>query len=466
MTKHCSNCGKTRNHCHHKRCDKLPQPPTDTLIPLDGENCIACKDSKKLCQCHNANKYLLALSYDELCNKYINPSLDGYNGIVNPAALKYTVDPPLNVPPGQKGFNMVPDPVAYPIAPHYPPIANPIPLANRNVLVVGAAKNLGKAIANMFVSNGCNVVGTSRFPECYSETYPYPLLKLDVRFSNDVKKFFEKLMSEYFTNGQIDILVNLPGIQTHGTMYESNGDDLSDIFNNNICGYQRVVYHAIPFMRFSNQTRIISFGSIAGEFPNPIDGYTISKHALQMWNDCSMADALQRKALGISSAEPTFTLIEPGIIQSSIALYEKYLFADTDPFGLRVRGTGIAFNAMQSATTVTFPALACPQNPPPPPFVPPFSTCPCPAVPALCANVPELVAEAVHQIVMAPQPSVRYLIDAAPGALNFAPVVAAANILSADDVINNITASVVTQFYDPNFAALGQAILKDSFCNP
>ncbi len=463
MGKHCSNCEKND---HHKKCDKLDQPPTDTLVSLDGENCIACKDSKKLCQCHNINKYLKGLSYDELCNKFINPSLSGYKEISNPSDLRYTLDPPLVVPPGQKGYNMVPDPVAYPDAPHYPPIANPIPITNRNVLVVGAAKNLGKAIAEMFVNNGANVVGTSRFPECYSETFSYPLLKLDARISKDVSQFFELLMSKYFTNGQIDILVSLPAVQTNGTLDESNGDDLLDILNHDVCTHQRVVYHALPFMKFSNNTRVITFGSIAGEFPNFLSGYCISKHGLQVWNDIHMSQALIRKATGISKAEPTFTLIEPGIIQSTIGLYEVYLMNDTDINDVQTRGTYMGFKAAQNATNVFYPAAACPQVPPPPPFIPPFSACPCPTVPALCASVPEMVAEAVRQIVMAPQPSVRYLIDPAPGALSFVPGVQAANILSSDEFLNQVLAPIIENFYSPNTAALGQAILKDSFCKP
>lgn len=456
----CKKC--ERKEC--KDCSELPQPPTDTLIPLDGENCIACKDDKTLCQKHNVNKYLKGFSYKELCKRYIEPSLAGYQGIINPAALQYTLNPPLVVPPGQKGYNMVPDPVAYPVAPHYPPITNPLPLRGKNVLVVGAAKNLGKAIAQMFYDNGCNVVGTSRYPECYAETYVYPLLKLDARFSDDVKCFFKKLMRKYFTNNRIDILVNLPGIHTFGTLEESNGDDLSDILSTNVCCYQRVTYHALPFMKFSNDTRVISFGSIAGEFPNFITGYSISKRALQIWNDIHMSEGLQRKAMGFSTYEPTFTLIEPGAIESTIGLVESYVMADNDPFGLTTRGIHMGFSADQSATTVFNPALACPQNPPPPPFVPPFSTCPCPSVPPLCSSVPAIVAEAVHQIVLAPQPSVRYLVDPAPGALSFIPVIRAANVLSCDEFLNQVLPQLAELFYAPATAALGQAILKDSFC--
>lgn len=138
--------------------------------------------------------------------------------------------------------------------------------------------------------------------------------------------------------------------------------------------------------------------------------------------------------------------------------------ADNDPYSLTNRGIHMGLNALQSANTVFTPALACPQDPSSPPYVPPFSSCPCPSVPSLCSGIPAIVAEAVHQIVIAPQPSIRYLIDPAPGSLSFVPVVKASNILSADEFLNQVYPPLVEFFFSPNTANLGQAILKDSFC--
>ena len=453
------------HHCDDK-CASKHQPPENTLVSLDGENCIACKDEEKLCKKVDLNKYLEGWKYKELCGKFVEPSLESYQGLVNPDALFYTPNPALEVPVGQKGFNMVPDPVTYPVAPHYPPITNPLQLAGKNVLVIGAAKNIGEAIATTLHGLGCNVVGTSRFPECYDREYPYPLLKLDSRFRKEVDEFFDTLFKKYFRNKKLDILIQLQAVQNLGFLYDSNGDDLKDILDNNLCGLQRVVHRALPHMRFSNQTRIISFGSAAGEgiLGGAIDGYSISKRAMQMWNDTHMTEALQRKAFGLSTAEPTFTLIEPGFIQSSIGVYENYVYADTKEFSTFTRATRMTDTALQAATTVIIPAVACPSATP---LTPPFSDCPCPAIPTLCGNVPQLVADAIVQILRAPQPSVRYLIDANPSAFSAVPFVTASNLLSADAAINQVTQPFARDiFYPRNNVLLSQAIVKDSFCNP
>lgn len=428
----------------HKNGKLLPQmqtlPPTNTLMPLDGENCIAKDATKNVEDSRDLNQYILGLTYNQLCN-WITAPLTGYNGVTNPSALNYVLDPPLAVPPGQKGFNMVPP---------YPPTPF-VDLTGRNVLVVGASKNIGLATASLFVTKGCNVVGTSRHPDGYTETtFTYPLLKLDIRQSKDVRSFFRKLMKDNFTNGKIDVLVLTPGIQWTGDMQDADGDDLSDLLSFQIGGFQRVVFNALPFMKHSNSARVISFGSEAGEFPNSLNGYAIGKRALQQWNDCHMLDALRRKAMGESTYEPTFTLVEPGIIQSTIGLYEKYIARNTNYFDVSIRGQTMAFKANQSATTVVTPILV---------GVPP-----CPAVPSTCGDLPFVVADAVHQIVIAPQPSIRYLVDPSHPVVNFVNAVAAANILSADDTLKLVTVPVMQFFWDPASAALGQTVLDNAYC--
>lgn len=422
-------------------CAELPQPPTDTLIPLDGENCIACKDKKELIIRRDENKYLLALTYKQLCGKYIGGSLEEYQGLVNPDALYYTLNPPLIFPPEQRAFNMVPP---------YPPTPV-IDLTGKNILVVGASKNIGLATARTLVGKGARVVGTSRHPECYDHDYPFPLLKLDVRLSESVKEFFKLLAKKYFTNGKIDILINTAAIHWLGMLADANGDDLADSLSLNVAGYQRVVYHALPMMKHP-RTRIISLGSIAGEVTTILGGYGISKRALQSWNDQHQIEARLRLALGISDYEPDFSLVEPYFIESTIGLYENHVSADTDVFDLITRATNLTVAALQSATTIMHPILA--------------GQPPCPAVPPLCANTPQLVADAIYQIILAPQPSVRYLVDALPEPVNSLGFVIGGNTLPVDSFINDAYNPFVEQLADPSLVNLSQQVLEDAYCNP
>lgn len=349
----------------------------------------------------------------------------------------------LPVPLGQKGFNMIPP---------YPPTPI-VSLAGKNVLVIGASKGLGYATASMFVTKGCNVVGTSRYPKCYNQAnYTFPLLKVDIRSSKKVKCFFDKLMTNQFSNGKIDILVNCPGMHWYGDLQDADGEDISDILSFQVGGFQRVVYRALPHMKHSSSTKVISFGSIAGELPAGIAGYCIAKRALHQWNDIHMVEALKRKAFGLSVHEPTFTLVEPGFIQSKIGLYEIYKSADTDMNDLEVRASRMMFLAMQNATAVMNPILGGQPS--------------CPASPAYCQNVPQLVSDAICQIAIAPQPSVRYMVDPSPPMTNFLSAIQGANVLPADDVINMLVMPITAGFFhDPANVALAQTVLQASYCN-
>jgi hypothetical protein len=77
-----------------------------------------------------------------------------------------------------------------------------------------------------------------------------------------------------------------------------------------------------------------------------------------------------------------------------------------------------------------------------------------------------LVGDAIYQIAIAPQPSVRYLVDPSPPMTNFLSVVQGANVLPADDVINILTIPINAGFfYDPATTALSQTVLQASYCN-
>lgn len=415
----CKDHKKSKNHQSRKHCDKcanLPKPPLDTIIgvELESQNCICCNDHKdEFIKAHDLNKYLTCLSYKKMCKDFTTP-LVGYQGYdVNDPLLYVRADPSAVVPPGQKGIWPVPDSV-------------PVDLTGKNVLVIGASRNIGRAIAERFVAEGCNVYGTSRHPECYKSTFQDGhLLKLDIRFSSDVKEFFECLMSKYFTNGQIDILVNCPGMQWLGEFALANGDDMADHYSFQVGGFQRVVFRALPFMRHSNSTRIISMGSVASELPI-LGHYSVVKRALQNWNDIHMQEALVRRARG-SPFEPSFTLVEPPYFLSTIGLYENYKAACADPKNPNYRGESYVQKFLQNVNAD--PNLA-------------------------------FVADNIYNIAIAVQPSLRYLIDQTGFSAQIAQM---GNLLSADEAMNFSQAFFGTLKGSEDTVQLFKTILADAY---
>ena len=67
----------------------------------------------------------------------------------------------------------------------------------KNVFITGASSGIGKACAEAFASNGCNVTGISRNTEESTEQFPgggsLTMRKLDVKDEEAVRKFINDL---------------------------------------------------------------------------------------------------------------------------------------------------------------------------------------------------------------------------------------------------------------------------------
>lgn len=186
-----------------------------------------------------------------------------------------------------------------------------------NIFVVGASKGIGKAVSEKFQQNGNSVIGTSRVPANYSNS-KVKLVKLDVKSERQTRSA-SKIVGKMFGN-KIDILVLCPALFWNGDLQAATGDDLQNIFDTNLAGYQRVVNNFAPMMKHT-KTKIFTFGSIAGEIPI-MGAYSMTKRALQFWNDAHQFNSQQRLASGMSENEPVFILIEPGYVKTTLGLYE------------------------------------------------------------------------------------------------------------------------------------------------
>lgn len=385
-------------------CPILPQPPIGKPADLEGQNAIACYERHPSAKFYvDANASKLCESYPDMIADLSTPLVYAYPGIVNPAALTLTPNPPIVTPPGQI--------VAYPV----PVPGAPLPLAGKKVLVVGASKGIGKEVATQCVAAGAIVIGTSRHPLAYAPgSFTFPLLTLDVRKTINVQRFVAALMANQFAGGQIDVVVLCPGIHSVGQLADYSGDELSAIFDLLVSGYQRVVQAVLPFMRHSNDTRIISLGSAAGEtIEGTIAAYSMCKRALQTWNDVHQSQSMVRKARGVVAAEPTFSLIEPSYVLTTIGLYEIFEPATVPPSDPNTRAERYRLAEFQN--------LAQPQT-----------------------NTLAFCGTQIMNVIRAPQPGVRYLIDAGvpypfPGNPTVIDFVNFAHSFSAEDAINQLT---------------------------
>ena len=109
-------------------------------------------------------------------------------------------------------------------------------LDGKKALVTGAARGLGKAIADGLAESGATVYGTSRdagSARQISERYGTPALPMDVTATGDICGFVDSLVEE---SGGIDLLVNNAGVNVPKPALELTDEDWDTVFDTNLKG--------------------------------------------------------------------------------------------------------------------------------------------------------------------------------------------------------------------------------------
>ena len=84
--------------------------------------------------------------------------------------------------------------------------------------------------------------------------------------------------------GRLDILVNNAAMQPNKSIPEYDTETFGRIWNINIGGYFHAVRECLPYLRQSDNARIINISSIHGKRPTSFDpGYAMTKGAIRMF---------------------------------------------------------------------------------------------------------------------------------------------------------------------------------------
>jgi len=147
------------------------------------------------------------------------------------------------------------------------------------VLITGGSTGIGRATGELLQSNGYTVIGTSRFPDLYTD-HPFPLIQLDLQDSRSIQKAVGTIVSQY---GNIDVLVNNAGKGIAGPLEETPLEEIRSVIETNLVGAAAVIQSIIPVMRRQNKGKIINITSIAGYSGLPFRAaYSATKSALHM----------------------------------------------------------------------------------------------------------------------------------------------------------------------------------------
>lgn len=190
-------------------------------------------------------------------------------------------------------------------------------LYNKTVIITGASKGIGKAIAELFAKNNYNVLINFNHSEKDAFDLYYNLLKdgLSVRiFKADVSKKEEvKAMFEYCINefNNIDVLVNNAGISQMKLFTDITESDLNIMFDTNFKSSFYCSQEVLKYMLPNKTGKIINISSIWGLVGASCEvHYSASKAAI-----IGLTKALA-KELGPSNIQ--VNCIAPGIIKTDM----------------------------------------------------------------------------------------------------------------------------------------------------
>lgn len=187
----------------------------------------------------------------------------------------------------------------------------------RTVLITGASRGIGKAIALRFATKGYNIVLNYNSSKKEAKILEEQISQLGVKclsIKADVAnvKEVEKMVSTAInTFGKIDVLVNNAGISLYKLFQESLLNDVEKVFGVNTFGVINTTRAVVPNMVSEKCGKIVNISSIWGKVGASMESiYSASKGAVI---SLSLALAKELAPSGIC-----VNCICPGVIETDM----------------------------------------------------------------------------------------------------------------------------------------------------
>ncbi|HEY2671192.1 MAG TPA: SDR family oxidoreductase [Rugosimonospora sp.] len=187
-----------------------------------------------------------------------------------------------------------------------------------SVLITGASKGIGRAIAIELSNRGHRVIATARNPETLADLPVDQRLYLDVTDQESVDRAIKEA-------GDIDVLISNAGETVRAPLESVPLSAVDHIFQLNTLGALRVAQGVLPAMRERGAGHLVFISSIQGRLVLPIIGpYGASKWALE-----ALAETL---AIETSHFGVKVSIMQPGAVSSDGPARAKVYLKDNDPY--------------------------------------------------------------------------------------------------------------------------------------
>jgi 3-oxoacyl-[acyl-carrier protein] reductase len=204
-------------------------------------------------------------------------------------------------------------------------------LKDKVAIITGGSRGIGKAIAERFAQEGCNLMLASRTKSELEKTAEsiknqfsvnVSTCQTDIGNENEVVSMVHQTIVEF---GRIDILVNNAAIiGPMGEISQIDGKEFFDTLKNNIGGTVFCTKAVIPYMKSKKHGSIINLSGGGGLGPLPhYDAYSASKAAI--------VRLTENFALELEKYNINVTAISPGAVNTK--MFDEQLMADKNSIG-------------------------------------------------------------------------------------------------------------------------------------
>lgn len=190
-------------------------------------------------------------------------------------------------------------------------------LKNKNAVVTGATRGIGREIAFTLAENGANVAINYRtlnedverlIEKLKSYGTNIVAVKCDISDEEEVKNFIAESKKQL---GSIDILINNAGITKDGLLMRMKEKDFSDVLDVNLKGTFITTREAASIMMKQRHGKIINISSVVGVIGNAGQcNYAASKAGV-----IGFSKSVARE---LASRNITVNVVAPGFINTDM----------------------------------------------------------------------------------------------------------------------------------------------------
>ena len=195
----------------------------------------------------------------------------------------------------------------------------------KTVLVTGATRGIGNAIAKEFKKNNFSVIGTAT-SESGAATLHEQNIKgyvLDLNSKDSINSFWEKLEND---DQKISVLINNAGITRDNIVLRMSDEEWSDIMNVHLYGTFQLSKRVLKMMLKEKYGRIINISSASASIGNRgQSNYAAAKAGVEAFTK-SLAKEVGKRDITINAVAPGF--ISTDMTEQNDGVNSEYLIKE------------------------------------------------------------------------------------------------------------------------------------------